>query len=226
MSPNDSVCAPAHPLLVSAAIQVSERLALLEAGQMLALLTRIEQQFITASNQRTRSQKRTSKDQHKDASEPDTRNTIRVAAEGAYRKAAVGLTSELMQFSADEDRVWADELIPRSHCRASTLAPVPATDVGDHTQTLFAEDRSQYAAPLKGVRFKKMTGHGPTGRRPEHLQDLLKWQRRREDNLLFRAWVACMPRWLAVLCQTKRGGSLAHGSVGRKRRTTSHAPFK
>ena len=42
------------------------------------------------------------------------KKAIRVAAEGAYRKATNGLVSAMMSFSADEDLKGAGELLPRS----------------------------------------------------------------------------------------------------------------
>ena len=179
----ESLITASLPRGVLAPTEVSERLGMWQFGQISALLVRIEQQAIVFNNQRNRGCKRTSKDQEKATQNSDTGHTIRVAAEGAYRKAVVGLTSDLMRFGADEDRAWADELIPCSQRGFATFTPAPDSAMADQDRTPFAEDRSQYASPLKGVRFSKMTGPGPTARCPEHFQDFLKCQRRREVNL-------------------------------------------
>ena len=111
----------------------------------------------------------------------DRGSVIRTAAEGAYKKAVVSLTSDLMQFTPDEDKKWADELIPKS---ARPDAAIQAGKERDSTQTIpYTEDRQQYATPLKGVRWSKLTGPGPSGRRPEHYQDILRVKRKREVNL-------------------------------------------
>eukprot|EP00973_Karenia_brevis_P023747 3273334-Karenia_brevis.AAC.1 len=53
-------------------------------------------------------------------------STRRAAAEGAYRKAATGLTSNLMRFTPDEDRQHANRLIPRTQ-RADTAFATAST---------------------------------------------------------------------------------------------------
>ena len=52
----------------------------------------------------------------------------RMTAEGAYRKATTSLTSDMMQFSAEEDIKYAKELLPTSSSPSAALAPRPAAD--------------------------------------------------------------------------------------------------
>ena len=50
------------------------------------------------------------------------------AAEGAYRKAVAGFTTEMAHFSAVEDRSWAEKLLPKTSLAGGSLAaPVVVT---------------------------------------------------------------------------------------------------
>eukprot|EP00973_Karenia_brevis_P078448 10891870-Karenia_brevis.AAC.1 len=173
----------------SAPVEVGERLDLWEAGSIELLLRRIEQQGLAVKRQAARGKKR-KQDGQCDPSGPldverHTSGARRAAAEGAYRKAVTGLTSDLMRFSPDEDRKHANKLIPRTQRADTAFATPPASSGG--TPAMQNESREEFLSTLKGVRYSKLTGPGPTGRRPEHLQDLLGTPRRREVNLLLHS---------------------------------------
>jgi hypothetical protein len=101
----------AVPQGVPAADEVAARLRLWEGRRFEQLLQKTEQQVIMA--QRLRSRTSASASSLVDLSRK-CKKAIRVAAEGAYRKATNGLVSAMMSFSADEDFKWAGELLPRS----------------------------------------------------------------------------------------------------------------
>ena len=97
---------------------------------------------------------------------------------GAFRKAVQGLSSHQFVCSVDEESQWARDLLPASG-RPLRLPTRPPQLVGGHVP---AEDGSSDAPmtdshsdprPLRGVRFGAESGPGPSGRRPEHLRDIL-----------------------------------------------------
>ena len=105
-----------------------------------------------------------------------------MAAEGACRKAAASLTSDLMNFTADDDRRYADELLPRSQ-RAGGAYSAPGNGIGSQPAPRDNPGaRDELRSPLKGVCYKRMTGPGPIGWRPEHLQDLLSTPRKQQGH--------------------------------------------
>ena len=95
-----------------------------------------------------------------------------LAAEGAYRKAVQGLTSETAQLTKEEQEAWARKLLPSTGRAASNQV----LDSGGE-----ASDGGSVAPPgggaagkvLEGVRFAALSGPGPSGMRPEHLKDAL-----------------------------------------------------
>eukprot|EP00969_Alexandrium_andersonii_P343226 15171063-Alexandrium_andersonii.AAC.1 len=66
----------------------------------------------------------------------------------------------------DEQEQWAQRLLPRSDRPAEALAAAPEPPEAE-------EAGSAPRATLAGVHFSAMSGPGPTGARPEHLNELL-----------------------------------------------------
>ena len=113
----------------------------------------------------------------------------RMTAEGAYRKATTSLTSDMMQFSAEEDIKYAKELLPTSSSPSAALAPRPAADTAGAPTAPHGDAIPDPAenSPLKGVRYAALTAPGPSGTRPEHIRDMLSVPRRRDANRLLQA---------------------------------------
>ena len=164
----------------TAADEVAKRLDLWENGSLETLVQRIEQQAIV--NQRNRS--RGSKGAAKAAARG--KKAKRMTAEGAYRKATTSLTSDMMQFTAEEDLKWATELLPKSSQPDAAIATRPANDTPAAPRDTPALDSMEHS-PLKGVRYAALTAPGPSGTRAEHIRDMLSVPRRRDANRLLRA---------------------------------------
>ena len=112
-----------------------------------------------------------------------------MAAEGAYRKAAASMTSELLHMSNDEDLSWATELLPRSvhpdNAVFNGSSPGAQPDAFDAQPV--PQQLENDTDPLAGVRYGKLVGPGPTGFRPEHLKEMLAVPRLREALSLQKA---------------------------------------
>ena len=92
------------------------------------------------------------------------------------------MVSDVAALSPEEQRRWADELLPRAGPTAGAVIPPlqPAEVAADSVN-------GSEASPLRGVRFGPLSGPGPSGTRPEHLRDMLACGRRRSVNRLFAA---------------------------------------
>ena len=111
-----------------------------------------------------------------------------MAAEGAYAKAAAGLTSDLMHFTEEEDLKWAKELIPRTERpEGTTFYNAARENHGTDTDHTAADDTEAFESPIKGVHYAKLTGPGPSGTRPDHIQELLATSKAHETNGLLRS---------------------------------------
>jgi len=105
----------------------------------------------------------------------------RLAQGGARRKAIVALTSETATLTDEQQRVCATELLPQA---AAAYQPLPHLAPAP----LEPDDlEGPPASPLRGVHFSPMRGTGPSGMRPEHLQDMLSCGRRRQSSRLLAA---------------------------------------
>ena len=105
-----------------------------------------------------------------------------LAQNGAYSKAVCSMTSEMAVFTPDEEEVLAAQLLPRSDRLESVFADVPEVE-----SPIEAPARDAMRQTLKGVRFKASSAPGPTGCRPEHLQDALNSKPRSSASLLLKA---------------------------------------
>lgn len=104
-----------------------------------------------------------------DAGRSKATRARKLAAEGAYRKAVVGLTSAAALFTPEDEGKWARELLPNSERQGGSLSqdgqsgraadnPVPAASAGE---------------ALDGVRFAALSAPGLSGTRTEHLKDAI-----------------------------------------------------
>ena len=172
------------PRGMSAADEVSARVDLWEARQFEALPQRVEQHTIIARKAATT----------KKHAKPDTgakaKRAKHVAAEGAYRKATNGLTSDMLSASPEQDQEWASLLLP-TNSDPTALSTRPMRDIARNAEVLDAiEGAAAYNAddsPLKGVRFATLTAPGPSGTRPEHISDMLAVPRKADANRLLKA---------------------------------------
>lgn len=94
-------------------------MTLWDTGEFEALLQRAAPQHILIKRGRGRRRQ-------DDSSEAKGRRAIRVAANGAYRKATSGLVSDAMRFDRDDDAKWATKLLPVAEDRDSAVStPIP-----------------------------------------------------------------------------------------------------
>ena len=139
------------------------------------LLQRAEEQFLL----KRKAGKRRKTSGPSDPSERGDR-ARRTAAVGAYRKATTGLVSSMLSFPEEEDKRWAQELLPISELGSAAhsdphLAPPPALP------------ESTWDRPFSGLHYAALTAPGPTGTRPEHITDLLNVPRRIHANKIHAA---------------------------------------
>ena len=110
---------------------------------------------------------------------------------GAFRKAVQRLSSRPFACSADEEATWAAEMLPSAGRELRAPRDVEpaqgaATQLGDVHGDDDLDERDA-PKPLQGVHFAAESAPGPSGRRPEHLRDLLACPRRRATRrLLFQ----------------------------------------
>ena len=167
------------------------------------------------------------------------RRAKRMAAEGAYRKAASGLVSDMMFFTPQEDLGWAAKMLPRSE-NSTTCFSTEGRNRADIVQLEEAIQLDSDDGPLKGVRYGTMTAPGPSGTRPEHIKDLLAanllriwWPMPLQPIVTFHAFMpgsllnlklfscggrlcqAAAPTTLA-LCHLARRGSSVHHLLGNR----------
>ena len=93
------------------------------------------------------------------------------------------MTSDLASFTPAEEVSWSEKLLPRSERPDQVLADA----VGGDTELEIVPARDSMRQILKGVRFKGSSAPGPSGCRPEHLQDALSARPRSSAS---RLWVA------------------------------------
>ena len=107
--------------------EIEERLVLWEAGHFDDLLRRAEEQHVAAGRLRGRKRRRCGCSATTQRHAERGKRVQRLAMEGAYRKAVASADSELMEFTAEEDKRLADELLPRSARTTSGLFARPNT---------------------------------------------------------------------------------------------------
>ena len=199
--------------------ELAERLRLWAAGEMTTLLVRIEEQ----ARERASAAGSNSPQYNKGA------RARQLAKEGAYKKGVAALTSSVAILDDQAQARWAAELLPRARSTAAALSspqPVdgrgggsplqdaaagtsavgdqrPQAEVGgegDEGWGAGASGASLRKAALGGVRFPAMSAAGPSGTRPEHLNEALLARRRSVTSRLLRA--------IAQLVRAARTGAL------------------
>ena len=112
---------------------------------------------------------------------------MRSVRNGAYRKGLQKWTSSSERVPSDDELHWARTLLPvSSRDPAQRDHGLPGAEAHVHEDEELEMDHD-HPQPLKGVRFGPESGPGPSGRRPEHLQAMLRCRRRRSVNRLIRA---------------------------------------
>ena len=169
------------PRGASAPAEIRIRLDLLESGRINDLLHRLElQQPQTKAAADRRRPTNPTNDTARTA-----RKAIFTAAEGAYAKAAAGLTTQLMHLTPEQDREYAALLIPKSLKPEQALYHAPADY--DPPPSNRDDEVATTESPLRGVSYAKLTGPGPSGTRPDHVKEMLAVPRAREPNGLLRS---------------------------------------
>ena len=154
--------------------ELGKRFALWENGKFAELLLRAEAHVAFRTQDRTRRRGGSS------AQQRAARARTLVKA-GAYRRAVVSMTSSVAELSAEEQRKWVEELLPSSTrpdlAHSEPPAPPADSDAGP----------SAAGKALDGVRFGALSAPGPTGARPEHLQEAIACKPRAAGMKLARA---------------------------------------
>ena len=148
-----------------------------DAGHFELLLIRAEEQ----NHQRKEARKKSLLDG--DNSRSKARRAKDLAQNGAYSKAVSSLTSELASFTPAEEVAWSEQLLPRSGRPDEVLAEAVVVDLASDT----TPPRDAMRQVLKGVHFKASSAPGPSGCRPEHLQDALSSRPRSSASRLLVA---------------------------------------
>ena len=129
--------------------EVHERCRLWEEASFKTLLARVEQQRLLINKTRSHQRAPGIEDPTRKG-----RKAKHMAAEGAYKKAAASMTSELMTMSSAEDSRCASELLPHSQhpgdavFRRSNAAAQPGSFDTQPIPQLTEDDED----PLSGVR--------------------------------------------------------------------------
>ena len=156
--------------------ELGTRLQLWFAGSLEELLIRVEEQARCAAET-----------QASGPSNPGKR-AKHLTRSGAFSKAMSSLTSSVAPLSSAEQRSWAEKLLPCSgrDCSLASTAGAPSAEAEDRdfSKAGFAELRK---SALKGVRFGALSGAGPSGMRPEHLESALLVSRRSVTARLLRS---------------------------------------
>ena len=148
-------------------VELSLRLQLWEQRDLIQLVTRIEEQA------RNRPQKRAVGQ----GGGKKGKRAKYLVREGARARAVACLVSDLAELTPEEERKYAEELLPRSEKPELALSGGP-----DGSVEVENDDAN---CNLKGVRFKALSALGPSGARPEHLRELLSCGNKRiARNLL------------------------------------------
>ena len=163
------------PRKFSVRTELNVRLQLWFAGTVEELLVRVEEQARNAAE--------TSSTQVSNAG----RRAAHLTRSGAFSKAVSNLTSSVATLTSPEQRSWAEKLLPCSGLGTAlaggTDAPAAVSDSSDFSKASFAELRK---SALKGVKFGALSGAGPSGMRPEHLDCALLVSRRSISSRLLR----------------------------------------
>ena len=167
------------PKGISTPTEMRARLALYAAGDFEGLLQRAEAQL----RSRIRRQGAEAASGGQAGLSGRTRRNVKA---GAYRKAIQGLEAAAARLSAAEEAAFAEELLPNPGRERRERRPLrrPPSAVPE------AVDADDLPKPLEGVRFAPKSGPGPSGRRPEHIRDMLSCSRRRVVNRLLAAIAA------------------------------------
>jgi len=105
-----------------------------------------------------------------------------LARRGARRKAVQALTSDVIVFVNEDQRRWANELLPSAGLSCPERPP-PLEPTELFADALDGDQES----PLNGMRFGFLCGPTPSGARLEHLRDMLRCGRRGLSNRLLQA---------------------------------------
>ena len=167
--------------------EVGQRIDLWIRGRFCELLQRIEEQMIIINRIRRKKQNTRQIDRGRRG-----RKAKQIAAEGAYRKATQGLTSQMLDFRPEEDVEHATELLPASVRADCLFVPRGAFGIeqpasADASAVAWADPERDRGGPLKGVRYAALTAPGPTGTRPEHIKEMLGVRKRTLANSLLKA---------------------------------------
>ena len=169
--------------------ELDHRLKLWFDGSLEELLTRIEEQARCAAENKPA------------AGGSAGGRAANLTRSGAYSKAVASLTSSVASLTPPQQRSWASRLLPRSD-RATALSgcrnpPSAGEATRDFSKAGFAELRK---SALSGVKFGALSGAGPSGMRPEHLDAALLTPRRSVSARLLRS--------IASLVSAAREGTL------------------
>ena len=116
--------------------------------------------------------------------------------EGAYSKAASSLHTDVADRNEEAHAHWGAALLPCSARLADVALPNTGVEAGAAPAAVAAVSvpdadsgagRDGAATALKGVRFRAMTGPGPSGARPEHLRELIAVRDRRCSGAMLAA---------------------------------------
>ena len=175
------------PKGLSRRCELEHRFALWQSGQLEELLTRVEEQARAMAAA-----------QHGNQSRAAAGRARALAQEGAYSKAFAALTSSTADLTEDEQRLWADKLLPSSADGKALSSPAAAS--GEPQAEAMTEEhrKSGYSTlrkrALGGVSFPALSAPVPSGARPEHLNEALLAHRRHATGRLLRAIATLVER--------------------------------
>ena len=112
---------------------------------------------------------------------------------GAHRKGIQSLRGEVARLTAEQQLAFAHLLLPdeperdEPPLRRQKLEDPDARADPNADQEQDVTPSQDMPTPMKGVKFARLTGPGPSGFRPEHLAAMLKRKRRRAGTRLLRA---------------------------------------
>ena len=121
------------------------------------------------------------------------RRARRMSQCGAHRKGIQSLRGEVARLTAEQQLEYAHLLLPdeperdEPPLRRQRLEDPDERAGPNVDQEQDAPPSHDMPTPMKGVKFARMTGPGPSGFRPEHLAAMLKSKRRSAVNRLLRA---------------------------------------
>ncbi len=177
-------------------VELNNRLLLWLGRDFETLVLRIENQYRERRSA-------TARNRVKSSVASRGRRAQQLALDGAYSKGVAATTTEVAQLSADEQKMWASRLLPRSStpgdaCFSGSL-PLSTEQADQHNELRDNENgenvgeaaaaprRSVPKHPLRGIRFPALSGAGPSGARPEHLKELVSVRCRPKANKLLAA---------------------------------------